>query len=432
MNRYNYETVAAIDVGSNTIRMLIAQVLQDGRIVPLEDLYKPTNIGRDTFATGRIQVSSIHELCETLAGFYKTMKQYRVRRYRAGSTSGIREAENKEYVLEQIRTRAGLEVEVINNAQDRYLMYKTIRGLIKDAKTNKGKNTLIVDIGSGGVEMSVYSTEGLKYTEYIKVGSLRLREMLADLERKTLDFPQVMEEFIESRIDYFKPLLSEMNINNFVGLGGELKSIISLSSSFENEQEGNFISREALGKIYNKVYRLTTSQIIQELGLERNQAEILLPSVILFYSFLKMTKAKGIYAPMSSLRHGLLTDMVDEMLDTPERRESLEDIINSVWYIAKKYSVDMEHSKYIEKISLSIFDQMKRLHKLGEKERIYLRAAAILHDIGKYINMNSHDIHSFNIIRYQDIMGFSERELNMIANIARYHSFDIPKYTDRN
>lgn len=432
MLKNRFETMAAIDVGSNAIRMLIAQVLQDGRILPLEDLYKPTHIGRDTFATGRIQVSSIHELCDTLSGFYKTMRQYQVQRYRAGSTSGIREAENREYVLEQIRSRTNLEVEVINNAQARYLMYKTIRGLIRDAKATNEKNTLIIDIGSGGVELSVYSKGGLKFTEYIKVGSLRLREMLADLEKKTLDFPQVLEEFIESRIDFLKPMLSDMNINNFVGLGGELKSIISLSAYFENDLGSNFMSREALSKIHSKVYRMTASQIENELGMERNQAEILLPSVILFYSFLKMTNAKGIYAPMSSLRHGLLTDMVDELLDTPERQESLEDIINSVWYIARKYSVDIEHSKYIENLCITIFNQMKRILKLGEREKLYLRAAAILHDIGKYVNTNDHDIHSYGIIRYQDIMGFSERELNLIANIARYHSYDIPKYSDAN
>lgn len=428
----SYETMAAIDVGSNTVRMLVAQVLKDGSILPLEDMYKPTHIGRDTFAEGRIQVSSIHELCETLSGFSKIMRQYRVKRYRAGSTSGIREASNKEYVLEQIKSRANLEVEVINNAQARFLMYKTIRGLIKDARNSGEKNTLILDIGSGGVEMSVYSKDGLKFTEYLKVGSLRLREMLADLERKTLDFPLIMEEFIESRIDFFKPLLIGMNINNFVGLGGELKTVKKLADLFGSDLDSNFISREALKKIYTKVYRLTTSQIVKELGMDRNKAEILLPSVILFNSFLNVTNAKGIYAPMGSLRHGLVIDMVDEIFDTKENHEALEDIINSVWYIAKKYSVDVEHSKHIEKLSLTMFDQMKRIHKLGDKERLYLRAASILHDIGKYVNMNEHDMHSYSLIRHQDIMGLSDRELNLIANLSRYHSYDIPESTDAN
>lgn len=428
----SYETIAAIDVGSNAVRMQIAQVFKDGRIIPMEDLFRPTHTGKDTFATGRIQVSTIYDLCDTLAGFNRLMKQYRVKRYRAATTSGIREAENREYVLEQIRVRSGLEVEVINNAQARFLMFKAIRGLISDAKSISEKGTLIIDIGSGGVEMSVYNKGSLKFTEYIKVGSLRLREILADLEKKTLDFPQVMEEFIASRIDFFKPILSSMNINSFIGLGGELKTIINLCASPETDPDNKFIKTEALKKLYLKIYNLTTAQIIKEFRIPRNQAEILLPCVILFYSFLKMTKAEGIYAPMGSLRHGLLADMVDEWLDTPQKRDALEDIISSVWYIGLKYSIDKEHSEYIEKISLSIFDQMKRTHRLGESERLYLRVASILHDIGKYVNLDNHDFHSYNIIRFQDIMGLSERELNLVANIARYHSHEIPRSTDEN
>ncbi|MCX8128800.1 MAG: HD domain-containing protein [Clostridia bacterium] len=432
MPKHNFETIAAIDVGSNAIRMVIAQVTRDGKVTFLEDLYKPTHIGRDTFAIGRIQVSSIHELCDTLSGFYSIMKQYKIKNYRAASTSGIREAENREYVLEQVRVRSGLEVEVINNAQARFLMYKAVRGLINNLKSANEKGTLMVDIGSGGVEMSVYSKGSLRFTEYIKVGSLRLREILAELEKKTLDFPQVMEEFIESRFDFLKPLLSEMNINSFIGLGGELKTIIDLCPDTGENPGNNYINKEALKKLYLKVRNLTTSQLIKEFGFTRNQAEIFLPSVILFNSLLKMTKAEGINAPMGSLRHGLLADMVDEWLDTPGRREAVEDIINSVWHIGAKYFIDKEHCKYIEKHALSIYDQMKKIHRLGERERLYLRAASILHDIGKYVNLSGHDIHSYNIIRFQDIMGFSDRELSLVANIARYHSHDIPKPTDEN
>lgn len=431
MIRKDFETIAAVDVGSNAISLIIAQVNKDSTVIPLEDLYQPTHIGKDTFATGRIQVSSIYDLCDTLELFAKLMKQYRVKNYRAVSTSGIREAENREYVLEQIRVKSGLEVEVINSAQTRFWMYKAIRNLITNSGKNVKANTLVTDIGAGGVEMSFYHHGRLRFTEYIKVGSLRLREILANLERKNLDFPMLMEEFIESRTDYLKPILSKININNFIGLGGELKTIIDICNTIE-PIVNNYIKKDTIKLLYHKVYKLTAKQIVDEFSIQKNHAEILLPTVMLIYSFLKMSKTEGIYAPPGNLRYGLLMDMVDEIIDAAGKREALQDIINSVWYIADKYKVDREHAEYIEKLSLTIFDQTYKIHRLGEKERVYLQIAAILHDTGKYINLNNHDIQSYHIIRSQNIMGFSDNELELVANIARYHSHDIPISTDEN
>jgi exopolyphosphatase/guanosine-5'-triphosphate,3'-diphosphate pyrophosphatase len=223
-----------------------------------------------------------------------------------------------------------------------------------------------------------------------------------------------------------------MNIENFIGLGGELKTILSLCSSMEPNSEKNYLKSESLKKLYTKVYTQTTNQIKNENSLDRNQAEILLPSVILFHRILKMTNAKGILAPMSSLRHGMLIDSVDDWLDTKERFEALEDIVSSVWYIGAKYFIDRVHCEYVERIALSIFDQTKKIHRLDINARLHLRVAAILHDIGKYISLNNHDIHSYNIIHFQDILGFSDTDLKLVANIARYHSHDIPRQTDEN
>lgn len=432
MDKGKYKVLAAIDVGSNALRMMIAQVKADGEVIPLEDLYQPTNIGKDTFAFGRIQVQSIHDTCNTLKGYHRLMQDYKIKHYRAVTTSGIREAENREYVLEQIRIRTGLDVEIINSAQERFLMYKAVRNHMLNERRFSEKNTMIVDIGSGGVEISVYSLGRLKFTEYIKVGSLRLSEILADLEKKTLDFPSVMEEFIDSRIDFLEEILPKLKINNFIGLGGELKTIFDLSLRDGGIKTPNFVSKEKLKNLYSKVHRHTTAQIKEEFGLKKNQAQILLPSIILFNRFLDMTQADGIYTPLVSLRHGLLSDMVDEEYDTVGRKEATDNIISSVWYIGKKYAVDEVHSAFIEKLTLSIFDQMLKVHMLGDRERLYLRVASILHDVGKYLNHNSHDIHSYNIVRFLDIMGFSDAELNVVANIVRYHSDDIPDLAHEN
>lgn len=169
MQKQKVITVAAIDVGSNFLRMIIAQILPDGKIIPLDDLRKSTHIGRDTFSHGRISAESIHQTCDTLTGFCKLMQDYKVKNYRAVSTTGIREAENQQYVLEQIRLRTGLTVGIINNAQERFLMYKAVREHLPTPKKISTKGALILDIGSGGVEVSTYNEGKLKFMEYIKI-----------------------------------------------------------------------------------------------------------------------------------------------------------------------------------------------------------------------------------------------------------------------
>jgi exopolyphosphatase/guanosine-5'-triphosphate,3'-diphosphate pyrophosphatase len=430
------EVVAALDVGSNLVRMSIAQIGSGGEIEILEDVEKNTHLGRDSFSYGRIQNETIMQLCEILKGYTKLMRDYRIKNYMVVGTSAIREAKNRDYLLDQVKLQTGVSIEVINNAKERFYMYKALRDYLLNTKFINKKDSLIVDIRSGGVEVSIYSDNKLKFTEYLKIGSLRLREVLADLQKRSLHFSSVLQEYIKSEVDFLKSIIKGARIDNFIGLGGELKTILKLCE-MENVMEENMsdsirtIGRDTFEKLFDKINHLTTEQIEEKFKLQKNQAQILLPSMVLFRSFLHMTESDGIYAPFLSLRNGILADIADQWHETPRKKKIIDDIISLVWNIGKKYFIDEQHSSYIEKTALSIFDQTHKFHNLGNRERFCFRVSAILHDIGKYINYNSHDIHSYNIIQYQDIMGFSDRELNLIANIVRYHEEDLPDFSHK-
>ena len=177
--------IAAIDIGSNYLRMSIAEINTDEVIKILEDVIKPINIGKDTFTSKKISIQTMHQTCYHLKNFTQLIRDYRVKSYKAISTSGIREAENKQYILEQIRLRTGLNVECINATQERFFMIKAIN---YNSNLNSLKQVLVVNITSGAVEVSIYEKGRLKFIEQSKIGSLRLRETLGELESKTLDF----------------------------------------------------------------------------------------------------------------------------------------------------------------------------------------------------------------------------------------------------
>lgn len=420
----NFEVVASIDIGSNYLRIVIAQINICGRIDVLDELVKTTNIGKDTFSKGRIAVSTIRETCEILKGFAILMKEYKIKNYKAVATSGIREAENREYIIEQIRLASGIRVKIINNAEERFYIYKDLRNNDTSEGSIVLKESIIVNITSGSIEVSTYENEKLKFTEYIKLGPLRLGEVLGDLETKTISFPKIMEEFIESKMYLLKSKIKEMTIKNFIGLGGELNTILKLCRSNDKD----FIKSEEIVRLYDDIYSKSNEQIVEYYKIPIKKAELLLPFVLILNYFLKITNAEGIYTPKATLRYGILDDILDDLFSNERKNKSLDDIINSVWYIALKYGVDKKHGKQVEKISLSIFDQTKKLHKLGDRERLYLQVASILHDSGNYVSFSDHEIHSYNIIITQSIMGLSDSEIMLIANIVKYHTNELPNY----
>ncbi|MEL1136309.1 exopolyphosphatase [Desulfitobacterium sp. THU1] len=412
--------VAAIDVGSNYIQMVIAEVYSDRQIKILEDVIQPTSIGRDSFTTGRIERKTIQETCEILKGFTQLMKDYRVKRYLAVATSGIREAENREYVLDLIRIKTQVTVSIINSAQERYFMYRALRS--QPTPLLDKQTSLIVNLASGGVETSIYQEGTLILTEYLKIGSLRLRETLADLESKTINFPAVMEEFIDSKIALLKRFLQGINFTNFIILGNEVRTVVNICGE-ENRIEVNDFT-----VLYDKILMLSDEQIARTYGLSQNQAATFLPTVLILHCFLKMTRAQQIYAPDISLKNGLVYDLADQLIESPQSKDSLNDIISSVWYIANRFGTDKKHVKQVEKLALAIFDQTRRLHRLDNPERMYLQVAAILHAVGYYVSFSDPHDHAYGIIKHRNIMGLSARELTLIANIARYNTQEAPSH----
>ncbi|MCR6545501.1 HD domain-containing protein [Dehalobacterium formicoaceticum] len=423
MGKKDFEIVGAIDVGTHNLHLTIAQVHKNGKIVILEDLTKPTNIGSDAFTTGRIQNETIIDTLKALKGFAFVLREYKVKKVRAIAKSALREAENREYVLEHIRMKTGITVEIINNAQERFLMYKALRYQAQDLNlTNYRESGLIINIASGGTEVSIYHKGNLEFTEYIKIGVLRLHETLAELQHKTIDYAQVMEDYIDSKLSMLKPIMSKTPIKYFVGLGSECNTVFRLLEPGDD----HYIRQETLTDLYERVRVMMDDQLMERYALSPREAETFLPAVIILHSFFKMTLSKGIYAPKVVLRHGILYDLADQLFDHFRQEEYQKDIISSVWYIANKYRADKLHSAQVAKLSLTVFDQTKKLHKLGERERLYLEIAAILHNIGYFVNFSDHDNLSYALILRQNIMGLANEELDLIAQIVRYHDHEEP------
>jgi Exopolyphosphatase len=421
---------AAVDIGSYSTKMKIAEAFQDGSVNTLESPKRYMNLGKDTFTTGKIRHEQVEDICNILKNFKKLMNEYGAEKHMIVSTSALREAVNCYYILDYIYQKTGLKIAIISESEERFYTYSAIADRLKIFSELKQEGLLITDIGAGGVEITLFLEGDLVFTQYIKMGSLRLKEILSTLERKTLNFPNLISEYIDSEIDTLKIPLMQNTIKNFLVIGWEIHVMHDIFESKKKEYDRSFISKSEFYKLYHQIIGKSQQQIMEKYFLNSENVETLVPAMLIYEKFLTFTSSDSIYTPAVSLCDGLIRYMADNKYGLENLAFSEKDIIESVKKLGERYSYDSKHADQVKKISLLLFDSSAKLHGYDSKERLLLQIAAIAHDIGKYVNIKEHNLLSHNIIINSDILGLSRNDTKIIANIIKYHSNNIPVIDD--
>ncbi len=419
------QLIAAIDIGSHSLCMKIIEINNMLEIKTLEHLRHAISLGRDTYAMGKISYETLNETCDILKGFKQLMNDYNIKVYKAVATSAVREAANKDNILDQIKIKTGFHINVITNSEERYLIFKAIKDNMNIYNNIRSENCIIVDIGSGSIQVSIYDDDKLTLSRNLKLGSLRIREILSDLEGRTLNFPRVMEEYIESSIDNLKLFHHNKTFKNLIVIGGEIRLINKLCISENKADLNKYIFSEDFLNIYNKMLYLSPQSITKNYNIPQESSDILLPTMMILKKFLDITTNHMIYTPLVTLVDGVISDIIERK--NPYSLGVLQqDILSLCRLIGEKFNYQKNHAEDVENKSLILFNALKKIHGLGAREKFLLQIAAILHDTGKYVSFNKHYVNSYNVIMASDILGFSKNEMKIIANVARYHSGEIP------
>lgn len=272
--------MSAIDIGSYSLKMKIVEVDETGNLRTIERLSKPASLGRDTFSMGKVSYETVEEACEIVTGFQHLMQEYDSKNYRAVATSAIREAQNRDYLVDQIKLKTGLKVEVLTNTQERYLTYKAIRENLPDHQAIRDKGVMVVEVGSGSVEMTLYHKGKLQRTHNMKLGHLRLRELLSSLEDSTQDFPGLLDEYVESHLDILNFVKERYELNHFIALGSEMRVISKLCNRSDHMDELRQISLHNFKRLFEEIIHKPTPLLAKDYGLPADMAATLLPSMV--------------------------------------------------------------------------------------------------------------------------------------------------------
>lgn len=428
----NVELVAAIDVGSHALRMKIGQYNAKGQFVELESFRKTAVLGHDTFNHKKMRFESVDKVCNILKVFKKSMNDYHITQYKAMATSAIREAKNRDYIIDQIKLKTGLDIEVIDNSEEQFLMHKAIKKKLSNYSQLIEEGAVLVSIGAGSIQITLYKESQLISSQNVKLGALRIKELLGALEKETMSYYKILEEFIHintQSIDFFQ---CPGEYQHFIAVSGE----ISIISRLIHQEDGNSdavqtIGREPFDAFYKRLLNMSTEEISMSYHIERARAEILLPSMILLKKFLTEAGANEIIIPNVSLTDGMIVALYEETYGTDSEEITQRDIITCVKQIADKYDHNDPHAWAVEKHASTIFDGCKAIHGLSS-ERLLLRIAALLHDVGKFISLDNIFTLSYQIISSIEIFGISREQQEIIANVAKYNSVETPKMEDAN
>ncbi|BCN30357.1 Ppx/GppA phosphatase family protein [Anaeromicropila herbilytica] len=421
-------TFAAIDVGSNELSMKIFEFTKKNGIKELEQVRHTIELGSDTYTYGKISHELVEEVCDVLIQFSQKMKEYSVVEYTACATSAIREASNYIMILDQIKLSSNIHVKVLSNSEQRFLCYKAIA--LHEAEFNRiiEKGTAIVDIGAGSIQISLFDKKSLITTQNIRLGSLRIRELLSDLENKTSNYYSLISEYIDTDMLTFKNLfLDDTKIKTIIAVGDYAGEILRYANQ-SLPSDTDSIQSDTFETIYSTLLQKPIDGISKLLNLQKEQAVLLLPTFMIYHKMFRETKAEVMWFPGTTLCDALAADYAKKKNFIKPTHNFTDDILSAASNIASRYQCNTVHNKNVEYIALNVFDRIKKLHGLGKRERLLLQIAVILHDCGKFINMNDVSNNSYNIIMSTEIIGISHLERVMIAYMVKYSINNLPSY----
>lgn len=429
---------AALDLGSNALRLRIVEAQASGlgreQLSLLPDAGSPwrevlslraaVRLGSEVFVTGRLASSSIGQACNALREFRQAMDDAKVDVYRATATSAVREAANKATLVERARREAGIELEVIEGIEEaRLIQLAVVRRLgLAD------KRALLVDVGGGSTELTYLDRGTSVWAISLPIGTVRLLEMYlrapaaVDRARQKLLF-----EGIDRALAEAVPTLKKMPFEIVVGTGGSLDTLCELCPT-KNGHAGyaRAVDVSLMKTLLGRLFGMAPDQRREMFGLRPDRADTIVTASSIFLRVAELFKASAIVAPGVGLKEGILEELVDKYFDRWDTESETRSVLDGCIRLGKRYGFDQAHGELVASLAASLYDDMAEFHGFGERERLLLRAAALLHDVGDYVSYGGHHKHSYYLIQHSDIMGLTPGERAIVANVARYHRKSAP------
>jgi len=428
------ETIAAIDVGSNAIRMMVGRFNETRKLQVIENIRLPIRLGTDAFGSGHLREATIQQAVNAFHHFQRVALDLEVTKICAIGTSALREAVNSDILIDRILRATGIEIKPINGEEEARLVHLAVANSID----LNGKHALLIDIGGGSVEVTIAEDKKVISTESYDIGTVRLLQKLngenkSHFSLQTLKHPfsLLIREYAEAARRRIDRELGKAKVDVCAGTGGNVEEMGRLRQKLFKRESDKLITMGELQDLIEKLNSMTVKDRIRKLKLRPDRADVILPATVVLQLIGREAGVKQIAIPHVGLKDGLLLDMATDMKltqGTPRREQVLE----SAMRLGHKYQFDANHARLTARLASHLFDESTELHSLGQEDRLLLEVGALLHDIGHFVNTIDHDQHGYYILKASPLIGLNEHQQEIVASLVRYHRATFPSLEDLN
>ena len=423
MTKRKGSTLAVVDLGSNAVRLQIASVDARGHTAVLAEDRAAVRLGEQVFKTGRLSASAIARTAVALARFAKLAQRAGAEEVRAVATSAVREASNRAALIRTVKNHAGISLEVISGAEEARLV---CLGVLQGEPNSE--HSLILDIGGGSTEIISARGEEPESSWSLQLGSVRLTEMFVETVPPSRKQAQLIDEAVQDSLRQVDPLLIGKH-KRIIGAAGTTGTVAQLARRLSGREPISSlpVSAEQVRRVVERL-RTATAKDRKKLGIDDQRSDIIFAGAAITEGVMRRLRVDELQVTSRGLRDGVMADLVRRVVRPRGAHLHQESVVlDGLRAFGRRCGYREEHAEQVAQLSLSLFDQTREMHRLGEEERSLLHAAAMLHDVGAFVSYNRHHKHSYYLLYHADLPGFTDREREIIATIARYHRRGSPK-----
>jgi exopolyphosphatase/guanosine-5'-triphosphate,3'-diphosphate pyrophosphatase len=406
---------AAIDIGSNATRLLVVEADSLDRTVEVLSLRRPLRMGHGVFLTGKLDPKVVDECVRELRGFKKRLDELEVTDVRAVITAAARDAENAQSLLDRARD-TGIELEAIDGSEEARLVKVAVETKIPLSD----RRALLCDLGGGSLELSEVHHDEVRFSTSLEIGTVRLLESFLDRGKAVSRAQEkLLLEYVDRVLGPVEQSYAKRSYDIVVGTGGNFDTIAELVPGSHETLPS--IDVQAASKLLARMKKISAAERRKRFGLRPDRADVIVPALYTVLAVADLARTATIVAPGVGLKEGLAHELVEKHFRVYDPKLDEHLATRAAIQLGRRYHFDEPHATQVDRIATLLFDRLADLHQLGPEDRVLLRVAALVHDIGEFVEPSAHHKHTQYILDHSDIMGLSPELRTIVGCIARYH-----------